>query len=137
MRQFIIDDSERDRILNLHESATKRQYLKEQGGDKGPELQNIKGYSNNAAPFLKETGSKTFRILSNSQGSFIFNGKIEKKGEEEVTLTPQTNIKIVPFLSGGDGKTKMNGKLILHTKDNTGFQITTDGNGQYEIIPTA
>lgn len=30
MRQFRIDDSERDRILNLHESATKRQYLKEE-----------------------------------------------------------------------------------------------------------
>jgi len=30
MRQFRIDDSERDRILNLHESATKRQYLSEQ-----------------------------------------------------------------------------------------------------------
>jgi hypothetical protein len=32
MRQFRIDDSERDRILNLHESATKRQYLNEQEG---------------------------------------------------------------------------------------------------------
>ena len=30
MRQFRIDDSERDRILNLHENATKRQYLNEQ-----------------------------------------------------------------------------------------------------------
>lgn len=30
MRQFRIDNSERDRILNLHESATKRQYLTEQ-----------------------------------------------------------------------------------------------------------
>ena len=30
MKQFRIDDSEKDRILNLHESATKRQYLNEQ-----------------------------------------------------------------------------------------------------------
>jgi hypothetical protein len=30
MKQFRIDDSEKDRILNLHESATKRQYLIEQ-----------------------------------------------------------------------------------------------------------
>jgi len=30
MRQFRIDNSEKDRILNLHESATKRQYLNEQ-----------------------------------------------------------------------------------------------------------
>ena len=30
MRQFKIDDSERNRILNLHENATKRQYLSEQ-----------------------------------------------------------------------------------------------------------
>jgi hypothetical protein len=30
MRQFRIDNSEKDRILNLHESATKRQYLREQ-----------------------------------------------------------------------------------------------------------
>jgi hypothetical protein len=33
MRQFRIDDSERDRILNLHENATKRQYLKEDSGN--------------------------------------------------------------------------------------------------------
>ena len=33
MKQFIIDDSERKRILNLHESATKRQYLKESAED--------------------------------------------------------------------------------------------------------
>ena len=33
MRQFRIDDSEKDRILNLHESATKRQYLNEQKDD--------------------------------------------------------------------------------------------------------
>jgi hypothetical protein len=33
MRQFRIDDSERNRILNLHENATKRQYLKEQDTD--------------------------------------------------------------------------------------------------------
>ena len=33
MRQFRIDDSEKDRILNLHESATKRQYLSEQVED--------------------------------------------------------------------------------------------------------
>ena len=32
MRQFRIDDSEKERILNLHESATKRQYLTEQDG---------------------------------------------------------------------------------------------------------
>jgi len=30
MKQFKIDNSEKDRILNLHESATKRQYLSEQ-----------------------------------------------------------------------------------------------------------
>jgi len=30
MRQFRIDGSERERILNLHESATKKQYLSEQ-----------------------------------------------------------------------------------------------------------
>ena len=33
MRQFRIDDSEKDRILNLHESATKRQYLGEQSSE--------------------------------------------------------------------------------------------------------
>jgi len=33
MKEFIIEDSERKRILNLHESATKRQYLKESAED--------------------------------------------------------------------------------------------------------
>jgi hypothetical protein len=136
MRQFRIDDSERDRILNLHENATKRQYLKEQGEDKGPELKDIEGYNENAEIFLKETGSKTFTILSSSQGSFIFNGNIVKEGGDKVTLTPQTNIKIKPYLSGGDGKTEMSGNLILHTPDKTGFQITYYNNN-YKIIPTA
>ena len=36
MRQFKIDNSEKDRILNLHESATKRQYLTEE-----PELASL------------------------------------------------------------------------------------------------
>jgi len=135
MRQFRIDDSERNRILNLHESATKRQYLKEQGEDKGPELGDIKGYQENAESFLK-TGSKTFKILDSSQGSFTFNGSTEKGGGDTVTLTPTTNIKIKPYLSGGDGKTEMSGNLILHIDDHTGFQITYEG-GEYEIIPTA
>jgi hypothetical protein len=42
MRQFRIDDSERDRILNLHESATKRQYLSEQGNNCIP-INQVKG----------------------------------------------------------------------------------------------
>lgn len=135
MRQFRIDDSEKDRILNLHESATKRQYLSEQVEDKGPELKDIKGYQENAESFL-ETGSKTFKILNSSQGSFTFNGSVEKGGGQKVILTPTTNIKIKPYLSGGDGKTEMSGNLILHTTEDTGFQITYEG-GEYEIIPTA
>ena len=42
MRQFRIDDSEKDRILNLHESATKRQYLNEQKDDCIP-INQVKG----------------------------------------------------------------------------------------------
>jgi len=42
MRQFRIDDSEKDRILNLHESATKRQYLNEQKNDCIP-INQVKG----------------------------------------------------------------------------------------------
>jgi Zn/Cd-binding protein ZinT len=42
MRQFRIDDSERNRILNLHENATKRQYLKEQDTDCIP-INQVKG----------------------------------------------------------------------------------------------
>ena len=146
MRQFRIDDSEKDRILSLHESATKRQYLSEQNTlhrlyrGKGPELKNIEGYSNNVEPFL-ETGSKTFEIMIGSQGSFTFNGNIEKEVGDKVTLTPQTNIKIEPYLSGHDGKTEMGGNLILHTKDDSGFVITLDSiggtRGKYEIRPTA
>jgi hypothetical protein len=134
MRQFRIDDSERNRILNLHENATKRQYLNEKVEDKGPELKDIEGYDQNAKQFL-ETGSKTFTIQNSSQGSFTFNGNIAKEGGEEVTLTPNTNIKVEPYLSGGDGKTEMSGNLILHTKEHNGFQITYE-NGRYEIIPT-
>jgi hypothetical protein len=135
MRQFRIDDSERNRILNLHENATKRQYLNEKVEDKGPELQYIEGYDRNAEPFL-ETGSKTFTIQNSSQGSFIFNGNIPKEVGDEVTLTPNTNIKVKPYLSGGDGKTEMSGNLILHTTEDNGFQITYE-NGLYKIIPTA
>ena len=34
---FILSEEEKNRILNLHESATKRQYLSEQEIKQGPE----------------------------------------------------------------------------------------------------
>lgn len=53
MKQYRIDNSERERILNLHESATKRQYLSEQkqGTIKDAEIDRYSDEVKNAEKF--------------------------------------------------------------------------------------
>lgn len=122
MRQFRIDDSERDRILNLHESATKRQYLKE-GDDNydfvSSDLENIEGYNN-------ERGK--YKIITSPDRGFKLNHNSEYKVGDEVTLLPKTTIS-VPNLSGG---------LTFHKAPDYefGFTVTVKDN-QLKIGPTA
>ena len=122
MRQFRIDDSERDRILNLHESATKRQYLKE-GDDNydfvSSDLENIEGYNN-------ERGK--YKIITSPDRGFKLNPNSEYKVGDEVTLLPKTTIS-VPNRSGG---------LTFHKAPDYefGFTVTVKDN-QLKIGPTA
>ena len=122
MRQFRIDDSEKDRILNLHESATKRQYLSEQKGTYdivSSVLKDIDGYKG-------EKG--TYKIVVSPDREFELNGKSKYKTNDIVILTPNTTIGIPRF----------SGQLVFHKSPDyqLGFSIDVEGD-KLKIGPTA
>lgn len=111
MKQFRIDVSEKERILNLHENATKRQYLSEQSS-KGVDFKDIKGseeYGDNAK----------FKVMFGGENA-TFNGK---EGYNGAIITPNTTIQI----RFGQGGVILNGM---------GTEIKLDSNrdGIIEII---
>ena len=97
MRQFRIDDSERNRILNLHENATKRQYLTEQDGKCLP-INQVIGIEN----FVKGN----FNSLTNIMGQEIIEVcKSDTFGDiTEYTFTMESNpnLKVASFKIDGD-----------------------------------
>lgn len=66
MKQFKIDNSEKERILNLHESATKRQYLNEQSNCVTSVIKDIDGIRNfvpSNLTTLKSISGKKYNII--------------------------------------------------------------------------
>jgi hypothetical protein len=115
MRQFRIDDSERERILNLHESATKRQYLSEQlqSREFTSDFKDIDGadeYGENAK----------FKVTFGGENA-IFNGK---EGYNGAIITPLTTI----TLTAGQGGIILSGmgKEIKIDTTNDGLEIIKD-----------
>ena len=104
MRQFRIDDSERDRILNLHENATKRQYITEQDGKCLP-INQVIGIEN----FVKGN----FDSLTNIMGQEIIEVcKSDTFGDiTEYTFTMESNpnLKVASFKIDGDLTPKKSG----------------------------
>jgi hypothetical protein len=104
MRQFRIDDSERNRILNLHENATKRQYLTEQDGKCLP-INQVIGIEN----FVKGN----FDSLTNIMGQEIIEVcKSDTFGDiTEYTFTMESNpnLKVASFKIDGDLTPKESG----------------------------
>src|SRR5210317_1589194 len=104
MRQFRIDDSERNRILNLHENATKRQYLTEQDGKCLP-INQVIGIEN----FVKGN----FNSLTNIMGQEIIEVcKSDTFGDiTEYTFTMESNpnLKVASFKIDGDLTQKKSG----------------------------
>jgi hypothetical protein len=104
MRQFRIDDSERNRILNLHENATKRQYLTEQDGKCLP-INQVIGIEN----FVKGN----FNSLTNIMGQEIIEVcKSDTFGDiTEYTFTMESNpnLKVASFKIDGDLTPKKSG----------------------------
>ena len=104
MRQFRIDDSERNRILNLHENATKRQYLTEQDGKCLP-INQVIGIEN----FVKGN----FNSLTNIMGQEIIEVcKSDTFGDiTEYTFTMENNpnLKVASFKIDGDLTPKKSG----------------------------
>jgi len=104
MRQFRIDDSERNRILNLHENATKRQYLTEQDGKCLP-INQVIGIEN----FVKGN----FNSLTNIMGQEIIEVcKSDTFGDiTEYTFTMESNpnLKVASFKIYGDLTPKKSG----------------------------
>jgi hypothetical protein len=96
MRQFRIDDSERDRILNLHESATKRQYLNEQEGKCIP-INQVEGIEKvvkdkNKLNWLKELGgNKLSEVCHGGYGT-----------QYRFRLEENPDLKVASFALDGD-----------------------------------
>lgn len=64
MKRFVISEDERSRILSMHESATKRQYLSEQQGTKVADP-NAKIYDTPMYKFLLDTNLPQFLAKNN------------------------------------------------------------------------
>lgn len=111
MKQFKIDDSERERIINLHESATKRQYLNEQSSE-GIDFKDIEGSE-------KYGEDARFKVTFGGENA-IFNGK---EGYNGAIITPMTTIQI-EFGQGG----------VILSGMGTEIKLDSDQDGSIEII---
>jgi hypothetical protein len=116
MRQFRIDDSERDRILNLHENATKRQYLTEQpksSYNKYLTEQDGKCLPINQVIGIENFVKGNFDSLTNIMGQEIIEVcKSDTFGDiTEYTFTMESNpnLKVASFKIDGDLTPKKSG----------------------------
>ena len=119
MRQFKIDNSERQRILNLHESATKRQYLSEQLQDR--EFTSVF----EDIPGADEYGKDAEFEVTFGGGNATFDGK---RGNNGAIIKPKTKITL-PFGQGGiilSGRGEQMGVHIKIDTTNNGLEIIKD-----------
>jgi hypothetical protein len=109
MDKFIINEDEKNRILNLHESATKRQYLPEQAKI----LQNEKIVTNHDRTYdYKKSGEEYFYKLKNAddwtkasgKGLEAIKTKVYKEGgSTNPTLNVGKSKKPFPFTTKEEG----------------------------------
>lgn len=104
MRQFRIDESERERILNLHESATKRQYLTEQGGECLP-INKVDGIKN----FVEGNFDSLTNIMGQEINEVCKSNSFGDITEYTFTMESNPNLKVASFKIDGDLKPKESG----------------------------
>jgi hypothetical protein len=122
---FIINEEEKNRILNLHETATKRHYLSEQV---------IKGMPGDPYEYKLENGVYSFRNV--------------KKGETQWTTANANQSSIIKTKIFKDSKTKniinkgskidlKNKEFFTQTKDTTGDTMRSFNQRNNKMIETA
>ena len=104
MRQFKIDDSERNRILNLHENATKRQYLSEQGGKCLP-INQVVGIEN----FVKGNFDSLTNIMGQKISEVCESNSFGDIAEYTFTMESNPNLTVASFKIDGDLTPKESG----------------------------
>ena len=104
MRQFKIDDVERDRILNLHENATKRQYLTEQDGKCLP-INQVVGIEN----FVKGNFDSLTNIMGQKISEVCQSDTFGDITEYTFTMESNPNLKVASFKIDGDLTPKESG----------------------------
>jgi len=57
MKKFILEESERERILNMHKTAIQKEFISEQGTPATPATPATPGGTKNPAAFVKQVGS--------------------------------------------------------------------------------
>ena len=104
MRQFRIDDSERNRILNLHENATKRQYLSEQGNNCRP-INEVIGISD----FVDGDFNSLTNIMGQEISEVCRSNSFGDIAEYTFTMESNPNLKVASFKIDGDLTPKESG----------------------------
>ena len=104
MRQFRIDDSERNRILNLHESATKRQYLSEQSGKCLP-INQVDGIKN----FVEGDFNSLKNIMGQDISEVCKSDTFGDITEYTFTMESNPNLTVASFKIDGDLTPKESG----------------------------
>jgi len=97
MRQFRIDDSERNRILNLHENATKRQYLSEQSGKCLP-INQVVGIEK----FIEGSFNSLKNIMGQNISEVCKSDTFGDITEYTFTMESNPNLKVASFKIDGD-----------------------------------
>lgn len=104
MRQFKIDIAEKDRILNLHENATKRQYLTEQG-DKCIPINQVVGIEN----FVEGNFESLKNIMGQDISEVCKSNTFGDITEYTFTMESNPNLKVASFKIDGDLTPKESG----------------------------
>ena len=104
MRQFRIDDSERNRILNLHENATKRQYLSEQGNNCIP-INEVNGISE----FVDGDFNLLTNIMVQEISEVCRSNSFGDIAEYTFTMESNNNLTVESFKIDGDLTPKESG----------------------------
>ena len=93
---FILSEEEKNRILNLHESATKRHYLNEQEIKQGPEGDPYQYKKVGNEYFYAEKNGGEWIKIKNSNGVNAVKTKIFKENISKLVTTTPTTKKIQP-----------------------------------------
>jgi len=97
MKKFIITEEEKKRILNLHESATRRQYLSEQSsGETSDFYSSILGYlAQHGDKILKDSNNSLYTLAEKKEVMKFCESKRDNKQPQPLSRNAMVMFKTV------------------------------------------